>query len=295
MIEFVTWPSNLAERSAEEDRRFYLELYGEIQPEVDERYVEVLSMAEEHQGLKEGARLAPLYEYCWNLGCLDDDDMEHATEGWGDLADTAAEVYLYFPTAGGWRVEELVATVKYLCPAREHTSLLQEAAHMFATAQPIIEDVSKLASASSALAPGIGPAATGTAALLDTIAKLKLTSVPPAEGYDWSVQKVARYLGGEGLVSGVRWVLPKKVFIEFGTRLTGSIALSIVPSKLQSLTDNGEPQSLERLPVRAKAIIHEHAVMPGRGKSVSLPPKRGFLELQVHPKKAMAASAVRSP
>jgi hypothetical protein len=294
MIQFVTWPSDIAEWSVEEDGRFYLELYGEIQPEVDDRYVEVLSMAEEHQGLKEGARLAPLYEYCWNLGCLvDDDNIEQETEAWGDLADIAAEVYLYFPTAGGWRIEELVSTVKYLCPAREHTSLLQEAAHMFATAQPIIEDVSRLASASSALAPGIGPAATGTAALLDTIAKLKLTSVPPAEGYDWSVQKVARYLSGEGLVSGVKWVLPKKLFREFGTRLTGSIALSVVPSRLQSPTNNGEPQSFERLPVRAKAIIHEHALMPGRGRSVCLP-KRGFLELQVHPKKTMALT-VGSP
>jgi hypothetical protein len=284
MLQFTTWPSNLAHWTSEKDGRFYLELYGETKPEVDERYVEVLSLAEEQHGLKEGARLAPLYEYCWSLGYLDD-DTKHSSESWGNLAETAAEVYLYFPSAGGWRIQELVATVKYLCPAREHASLLQEAAHMFATAQPIIEDASKLAG-SAAWVPGVGMAATGTAALLDTIAKLKVTSVPPAKGYEWSVQKVARHVSGEGLVHGVRWILPKKMFVELGTRLTGSIALSIVPAQLQSDAGRTERQSLERRPIRASAVIYEHPAILREDERISLP-EDGFLELQVQPRRAV--------
>lgn len=280
MIQFTTWPSSLAHWSPDRDSPFYLELYGETNPELDERYLEVLSLAEEQQGLKEGARLAPLYEYCWTLGHLDD-DRKHT---WGELAEKAAEVYLYFPSTGGWRIQELVATVKYLCPAREHASLLQEAAHMFATAQPIIEDASKLA-AGAAWIPGAGIAATGTAALLDTIAKLKITSVPPAQGYDWSVQKVARHISGEGLVHGVKWILPRKMFVELGTRLTGSIALSIVPAELQSDSSKNKRYSPQRRSIRATAVIHEHPAIMREGRPlISLPEPGGFLELQVQPK-----------
>jgi hypothetical protein len=289
MIQFVTWPSNLAHWNSEKDPPFYLELYGETRPELDERYVEVLSLAEEQHGLIEGARLAPLYEYCWSLGYLDD-DTKHASESWGNLAETAAEVYLYFPSVGGWRIQELIATVKYLCPAREHASLLQEAAHLFATAQPIIEDASKLAG-HAAWVPGVGMAATGTAALLDTMAKLKVTSVPPAKGYEWSVQKVARHVSGEGLLHGVRWTLPKKLFVELGTRLTGSIAISMVPSELQSDTAKTERDSFERRPIRATAVIHAHPAILREGKAVSLP-ERGFLELQVQPERTVSRRRV---
>jgi hypothetical protein len=48
------------------------------------------------------------------------------------------------------------------------------------------------------------------------------------------VQKVAEHVRGEGLLHGVKWSIPKKLFIEFGARLTGSIALNIVPTTLQS-------------------------------------------------------------
>jgi hypothetical protein len=291
MIQFVTWPSDLAHWNLEKDGPFYLELYGETRPEVDERYVEVLSLAEEQHGLKEGARLAPLYECCWSLGYLDH-ETKHSPESWGNLADTAAEVYLYFPSAGGWRIQELIATVKYLCPARDHVSLLQEAAHLFATAQPIIEDASKLAGSASWV-PGMGMAATGTAALLDTIAKLKLTSVPPAKGYEWSVQKVARHVTGEGLLHGVKWTLPKKLFVELGTRLTGSIAISVVPAELQSDPGRAEPDSLERRPVRASAVIHAHPAILRGGKAISLP-AHGFVELQVQPKRTVGTRRATS-
>src|SRR5262249_27312591 len=144
----------------------------------------------------------------------------------GELAETAAEVYLYFPTAGGWRAEEMLATIKYLCPGREHASILQNAAHMFSTVQPIVEDASKLAEAGAVLPDG-GRVAASTARLLDTITRLKITSVPPTDGYEWYVQKVSQHVPGQGLILGVKWTISKKLFVEFGSRLTGSVAVNI--------------------------------------------------------------------
>jgi hypothetical protein len=140
---------------------------------------------------------APLYEYYWSLGFVDLDGKCGPGTWGGELGETAAEVYFYFPTTGGWRAEELVATIKYLCPSKEHTSHLQDAANMFASAQPIVEDVSKLASVGSML-PGVGPIAASSAVLLNAIARLKITSVALTSDYVWSVQKVAS-VQGDGL------------------------------------------------------------------------------------------------
>ena len=70
----------------------------------------------------------------------------------------------------------MLATIKYLCPSREHLSHLKDAAEMFSAAKPIVEDASKLASVGSVL-PGVGPIAASSAVLLNTIARLKITSV----------------------------------------------------------------------------------------------------------------------
>jgi hypothetical protein len=129
-----------------------------------------------------------MYEYYWSLGFVDLDGKCGPDTWGGELAQTAAEVYLYFPTTGGWRVEEMLATIKYLCPSREHLSHLKDAAEMFSAAKPIVEDASKLASVGSML-PGVGPIAASSAVLLNTIARLKITSVAPTNDYVWSVQK----------------------------------------------------------------------------------------------------------
>jgi hypothetical protein len=140
--------------------------------------------------------------------------------------------------------------VKYLCPGRDHSSLLQDAAQIFSTAQPIVDDAAKLAAATGV--PGVGLIAGSTAALLDTVGRLKLTSVPPEGDYKWCVQRVVKHTQGEGLFHGVKWTLPKKLFVEFGARLTGSIAVSIVPS-IPAKSDYFQPQ---RLPIKATAVIH---------------------------------------
>jgi hypothetical protein len=240
-------------------------------------------MPEEDRGVGQCTNLAPLYEYYWSLGYIDHGGKYGPSSWGGELADTAGEVCLYFPTTGGWRVLELLATIKYLCPAKEHASLLQEAAHTFATAQPIVEDASKLAAVGSGL-PGVGPIAAGTAVLLDTIGRLKVTSVPPSSGYEWFVQRVTRHIQGEGLAHGIKWSIPKKMFVEFGTRLKGSIAVSVIPSRLQSSSEESDNIRLKRLPLRATATMHLHPGLLQQSKSVLLPREDEFLKLEIHPR-----------
>jgi len=189
VIEYVMWPPNIVKLSPEEDYSFYFEVFGESSPRIVPEYTQV-PLPEEDAGLKQCINFAPLYEYYWSLGFVDLDGKCGPDTWGGELAETAAEVYFYFPTTGGWRVEELLATIKYLCPSKEHTSHLQGAADLFASAQPIVEDVSKLASVGSML-PGVGPIAASSAVLLNAIARLKITSVAPTGDYVWSVQKVA--------------------------------------------------------------------------------------------------------
>ena len=280
MIEYVTYPRTIARWNHEEDL-FFLEVFGETSPRLNPEYLQ-LPLPEEDRAVRQSTNLAPLYEYYWSLGYIDHGGKRGPSNWGGELADTAAEVCLYFPTTGGWRVQELLATIKYLCPAKEHASLLQEAAHMFATAQPIVEDASKLAAIGSGL-PDVGPIAAGTAVLLDTIGRLKVTSVPPSSGYEWYVQRVTRHQE-EGLAHGVKWSIPKKMFVEFGARLKGSIAVSVIPSMLQSPSEESNDVRLKRLPLRATATMHLHPGLLQESKSVLLPPGDGFLELWIHPR-----------
>ena len=279
MIGYATWHSPIGERPFH-----YFEMFGETSPLITPGYTKLL-LPEENEGPKHSTNLAPLYEYYWSLGYLEPDGPE---KKWGqDLwrrmhRETAAEVYLYFPTTGGWWIQELLATVKYLVPGREHAAVLQNASHLFATAQPIVEDVSKLARVGSGL-PGVGPIAASSAVLLDVIAKLKITSVPPVKQYRWSVQKVADYIPGEGVVHGVRWTIPTRLFQEFGSRLTGSIAVSIIPATPGPSASEFDHIQLTSKPIRAKALIRRY---PGPQKGDLHLPNEGsdkYLELGIEP------------
>jgi hypothetical protein len=284
VIEYVMWPPNIAKLTPEEDYSFYFEVFGEASPRIAAEYTQA-PLPEEDAGLKQCINFAPLYEYYWSLGFVDLDGKCGPGTWGGELAQTAAEVYFYFPTTGGWRTEELVATIKYLCPSKEHITHLQDAANMFASAQPIVEDVSKLASIGSML-PGVGPIAASSAVLLNAIARLKITSVAPTSDYVWSVQKVAS-VQKDGLLQGVKWSISKKLFLELGSRLTGSIAVSIIPSRLQSSSEKSgeEPGDvqLRQLPVRAAAVMYLHPQRFGEDERVPLP-SEGFLELKIEPR-----------
>jgi hypothetical protein len=276
MIEYVTWPRDVDLSDHAEDH-FYLEIFGEARPRMDPAYTQ-LPIPEEDGVSYRYTNLAPLYEYYWSLGYIGSDD-KFGPDSWGGRpADTAAEICLYFPTTGGWRAEELLATVKYLCPGREHSSLLQNAAHMFSTAKPIVDDASKLAMG----VPGVGLIAASSSVLLDVLGRLKLTSVPPEGDYKWCVQKVGQYVQGEGLLHGVKWTIPKKLFTEFGSRLTGSIAVNIIPSILQTSSGGSDYTQPRRLPIRATAVMSLHPRHLQGNEPIRLPTD-GFLDLEIEP------------
>jgi hypothetical protein len=280
VIEYVTWSGNSPQWGHGEDHFFYLEILGEASPRMTPEYTQ-LPIPEGNEISRHFTNLAPVYEYYWNIGYVDPDKKCGPDTWGGELADTAAEIYLYFPTMGGWRIEELLATVKYLCPGREHSSLLQNAAHMFSTAQPIVDDASKLAAASGV--PGVGILAASTASLLDVIGRLKLTSVPPEGDYKWCVQKVDQYTQGGGLLHGVKWTIPKKLFVEFGSRLTGSIALNVIPAMPQSSAAASDYIQPRRLPIRATAVMNPHRRHLRGAEPIQLP-TAGFLELEIEPR-----------
>jgi hypothetical protein len=283
VIEYRLWP-NIGKLSHEKDCFFYFEVFGEASPRIAPEYTQV-PLPEEDAGSKQCVNFAPLYEYYWSLGFVDLDGKCGPGTWGGELAQTAAEVYLYFPTTGGWRAEEMLATMKYLCPSREHLSHLQDAAEMFSAAKPIVEDASKLASVGSML-PGVGPIAASSAVLLNAIARLKITSVAPTNDYVWFVQKVASVQKG-GLLQGVKWTISKKLFVELGSRLTGSIAVNIIPSRLQSSSERSGDEAgdiqLKPLPVRAAAVMHLHPQHFGKDERIPLP-SEGFLELEIEPR-----------
>lgn len=284
MIEYRMWPPDIGKLSYEEDSSFYFEVFGEVNPRIAPEYAQV-PLPEEDAGLKQCINFAPQYEYYWSLGFVDLDGKCGPGTWGGELAQTAAEVYLYFPTTGGWRVEEMLATIKYLCPSREHLSHLQGAAEMFSAAKPIVEDASKLASVGSML-PGVAPIVASSAVLINVIARLKITSVAPTNDYVWFVQKVVS-VQKDGLLQGVKWSISKKLFVELGSRLTGSIAVNIIPSRLQSSSRRSEDEAgdlqLKPLPVRAAAVMYLHPQRFGKDERIPLP-SEGFLELEIEPR-----------
>jgi hypothetical protein len=129
-IESVSHPEPLSAWDAKNpDQPYYLELVGETSPSVDTAYAQIVP-AGASSGAPQSATAAPVYEYWWTIGhpghphhqggflerVLGPDNL------WERLADPAARVYMYFPLGGGWRVNELVATVKYMSPvAHEQT------------------------------------------------------------------------------------------------------------------------------------------------------------------------------
>jgi hypothetical protein len=110
VIEYILWPPNIDKLSPEEDYSFYFEVFGEVSPRIASEYTQV-PLPEEDAGFKQCVNFAPMYEYYWSLGFVDLDGKCGPDTWGGELAQTAAEVYLYFPTTGGWRVEEMLATI----------------------------------------------------------------------------------------------------------------------------------------------------------------------------------------
>lgn len=283
MIESVSYPADLATWD-EATQPFYFELYGETEPVLNMRYAEVIP-----PGGSSASTVAPtpVYEYWWTIGHGGHGPSHHHLFReheplWESLADPAGRVYLYFPIHGGWRVKEIVATVKYLNPVQDQKTWTIKIADELRTIEPA---VASAASAGSAIAPELawvpvaGPLLAGASPYLSALAQMKAGSVPTdAKGFEWHVTKVAFGSPNRGgVMQGISWILPRAMFQSLGSRLTGSLAVSFVPCRSQSAGSDGSGDAPAPLPALAHAVIYS------RGEEHWAPAINEFVELTISP------------
>lgn len=282
MIQVATYPTDLSQWKQDEDP-FYLEVFGETEPVLDMTFAETIPAG--GQGAQT-TQATPIYEYWWTIGHGGHGPTHHHLfEGrkneqlWTKLDEVAARVYLYFPISGGWRAKELVATVKYLSPVSDQKNWSAKAADDWQKAQPLLADAGQLASSLGTVVP----IAAGAAPVLSALSKLQIGNVPQGvKGFNWYVEKVTfGPAANHGVMQGIVWALPKRMFELLGGRLTGSLALSFIPSQSQS--DEGETWVPKPLPMLA------HAVVYADGKEHWVPEKNEFVELKLMPKDATPA------
>lgn len=289
-IESASYPENLAGWEAAE-QPFYLELFGETSPEVDIHYAEASSPSSTDPD-NPVARSSPIYEYYWTIGhpglprnaeglsrflhLGKPGATERAEKLWGHLKDDpAATVYVFFPLGGGWRIKELVATVKYLTPVREQQNLMDQAAKEWQQLQPVVDGAGTVARLA---APALGPIGVGASTALSAIAKLKVDSVPQAKGFEWSAGKVT-FASRAGVMQGVMWDLPRNMFAVLGGRLTGSVAVSFIPDRRQA-----RGQVAREMPPPEPLDVLSHAVVYGPDQDHWAPGIRDFVHLTVSPR-----------
>jgi hypothetical protein len=195
-----------------------------------------------------------------SLGDLPHQDDSSKGSYWEDMNDTAAEVYILFPTNGNWRVQELVATVKYLIPAPPQHAWLTDFDHIWQAVQPIVGDVGTLAQTAGKLTGQ--PEFDAAGSMLSAIAKARINSVPPTGVYTWSVIKETycyKEKEEQNVLEGLRWTLPKQMFMDFGGRLTGTVAVSFIWVGKQQ-ANAADPHTASppiQLPIRAYAVIYK--------------------------------------
>lgn len=285
MIETASWPADLTQWASAENP-FYLEVFGETSPVLDTALAEVLPAGAADP---QTTSPAPVYQYWWTLGHPGaaahrqqwggllggrGEAADPGTPPWERLRDdVAARVYLYFPIGGGWRIREIIATVKYLTPVHQQESWWAQAGQELKLLQPLVTDAGDIA--------GLVPGGATTSRWLQTISKLQIGSVPQSKEFPWSVEKVT--FGGDGhdVMQGVAWNLPASLLRAQGGRLTGSLAVSVMPVSRQAA--DGVPAGapvIGRLPAKAHA-----GVFPQDGDAIWLPgpDARGFVELQIEP------------
>jgi hypothetical protein len=218
MLETVSWPPDL-ERCDEGMSRLTLQLYGQTSPSI-------CPLTEEWHLATEGDNV-PLYEYVWSLALAEDvcDSLASSTQEHSlpfRHADDSAMIWLLFPQTCGWRVCELAATIKLLRPLPHDDKLLEKVSDYWKIAAPTIDSVATL------LGSVPTPQTQAVATVVGVLAKLRLTALPPVEGYAWSVRRVSRLVGDE-IREGVQWTLPKSMFTKLGGRVTGSLLVYLQP------------------------------------------------------------------
>ena len=278
MITVASHPVDLSTWDQNQDP-YYLEVYGEAEPVLDLSHAEVVPAG---GSMARTATATPIYEYWWTIGHGGTKpEHRHLFESrtkldlWRRLEDIAARVYLYFPTAGGWRVHEVAASTKYLAPVSHQSDWTEKAASEWQRMQPIVAGAGQVASALGVV-PGVGTVTAGAAPILSAVSKLQVGSVPQeVKGFGWYVEKVTFGAGPArgGVMQGVVWAIPKDMFEHLGGRLTGSLAASFVPT-----APAGKPWEPKPLPMLA------HAVVYAKGEHCWVPGQRNFVDLLISPK-----------
>jgi hypothetical protein len=289
VITVASFPADLGEWNQNE-HPYYLEVFGEAEPVLDMTHAEVIPAG----GTGAAATTAaPVYEYWWTIGHGGTKpEHRHLFENrkkvnlWHRLEDIAARVYLYFPISGGWRMQELVASAKYLSPVSRQSDWTEKAAAEWQRMQPILAGAGQAASALGVV-PGVGTVAAGAAPILSAMSKLQVGNVPQdVKGFDWYVEKVTVPAAAHhGVMQGVVWAIPKEMFELLGGRLTGSLALSFIPAVATA------QRPWEPLPLPMLA----HAVVYAKRERCWVPAQNQFVELTLSPKIATASSESPRP
>jgi hypothetical protein len=278
VITTASFPADLGQWDQDE-HPYYLEVFGEVEPLLDMSHAEVIPVG---GSAATRATSTPIYEYWWTIGHGGSKPQHrHLFEDrqkvdlWHRLEDIAARVYLYFPVSSGWRTQELAASAKYLGPVGNQSDWTAKAAADWQRMQPMLAGAGQAASALGVV-PGIGAVAAGAAPILSAVSKLQVGSVPrDVKGFDWYVEKVTvPPAAHHGVMQGVVWAIPKEMFELLGGRLTGSLALSFIPS-----ASVGQAQwEAQPLPMLA------HAAVYADGETVWVPAKNRFVELPLSPR-----------
>lgn len=261
----------MLEVSVTEASPYFLELFGETSPQVDPDYAQVLAGRGKATG-------GPIYEYFWTVGRNEPPPQQRDERDphWGRFsAHTFARVYVLFPRNDSWRAHELAASVKYLAPVPVQKSFTEEMDKDIAALQPLLGVAGTVAGAAGAA--GVGPVASATGHVLDAVAKMKVGSVPQARGFEWSVEKFSTRIDEEP-VDGVGWNLPQSMLATLGSRIGGSIAVSLLPLSKQEEEEETPSAALNPGTVRACATL------PLATESVRLPSNGSYVCLRVHPR-----------
>jgi hypothetical protein len=289
MIEAVSSPPVLSQWVPAR-APYYLELYGETSPVLDTALAEVIPAGAADPVT---ASPAPVYEYWWTLGhsgtpphpahpadIMDIPRGGPRTPVWENLrGDVAARVYVYFPVSGGWRVREIVATVKYLMPVYQHQDWWSQVAQDLKMLSPLAADAGTVA--------GLIPGGATASKWLQTVSKLQVGSVPQTKEFPWSVEKVTSGGNGHDVLQGVLWDLPASLLKAQGGRLTGSLAVSVMPAPSQAQGQAGRTPVITPMAARAHAGIY-----PKDGDPIWVPgpDAQGFIELMIAPQLPPSAS-----
>ena len=271
MIETVTYPHFLTEKLDENlweqegnGNRFYFEFFGETKPAIDMNFAELLPRSSAGSA-PQNPSLLSAYQYWWTLGRCEHEDEAEEKDSWFERLfshhkddEFAVSVYMYYPLDGGWRLKEVAPSIKYLQPLHEQFMSWQNVGEMLGAGAPMVSAAEGAAAFTRMVGPFFNPLA-GVASLalpafMSMVAKLHANEVPPTDGYKWTVKKITGYHAEFGLLSGVVWNIPKKMFRNLGGRLTGSLVTCFIPYHLQQK----EPahHMFDRKPILAKAVLH---------------------------------------